>query len=226
MEGRTAPPTPRACCFARLMRCAIVVSGTMNARAISAVVRPPRARSVSEIADGGVRLGWQQRKNRIRLSSLSTGSTSTTSSSAERSSRRRREARLRTSSVTRRSATATSQPRGLSGAPSRGHCTAAASRASWTASSARAKSPDRRATAPRTCGASGRSRSSSGRAVTAPCWGRPSPDAPRTPAGSVGLRAQAPSRPSPRSRWPARGSRRRQSSSPRGTPWTRERARR
>jgi hypothetical protein len=31
-------------CFARLIRCAIVASGTRNARAISAVVRPPTAR--------------------------------------------------------------------------------------------------------------------------------------------------------------------------------------
>ena len=38
-------------CFARLMRCAIVASGTRNALAISAVVRPPTARSVSAIAE-------------------------------------------------------------------------------------------------------------------------------------------------------------------------------
>ena len=37
--------------FARLMRCAIVASGTRNAWAISAVVSPPTARSVSAIAD-------------------------------------------------------------------------------------------------------------------------------------------------------------------------------
>ena len=41
-------------CFARLIRCAIVASGTRNALAISAVVRPPTARSVSAIADDGV----------------------------------------------------------------------------------------------------------------------------------------------------------------------------
>ena len=44
-------------CFARLIRCAIVASGTRNAFAISAVVRPPTARSVSAIADGGVSAG-------------------------------------------------------------------------------------------------------------------------------------------------------------------------
>ena len=38
-------------CLARLIRCAIVASGTRKAPAISAVVRPPTARSVSAIAD-------------------------------------------------------------------------------------------------------------------------------------------------------------------------------
>ena len=37
--------------FARLIRCAIVASGTRKARAISAVVRPPTARSVNAIAE-------------------------------------------------------------------------------------------------------------------------------------------------------------------------------
>jgi hypothetical protein len=44
-------------CFARLIRCAIVASGTRNAFAISAVVKPPRARNVSAIADAAVRAG-------------------------------------------------------------------------------------------------------------------------------------------------------------------------
>ena len=47
----------------------------------------------------------------------------------------RRAVSLRSSSVRRRDATVTSQPRGFSGTPSSGHCTAAASSASWTASS-------------------------------------------------------------------------------------------
>jgi hypothetical protein len=38
-------------CLARLIRCAIVDSGTRNALAISAVVKPPMARSVSAIAE-------------------------------------------------------------------------------------------------------------------------------------------------------------------------------
>ena len=40
--------------LARLIRWAIVASGTRNALAISAVVRPPTARSVNAIADEDV----------------------------------------------------------------------------------------------------------------------------------------------------------------------------
>src|SRR5262245_46165030 len=54
-------------CLARLMRWAMVASGTMNAFAICAVVRPPTARSVSAIWDGGVSAGWRQRKRRVSL---------------------------------------------------------------------------------------------------------------------------------------------------------------
>ena len=52
------------------------------------------------------------------------------------------------------------RPRGFAGRPSAGQCSAAASSASCTASSAASKSPNRRMTVPRTCGASSRSRSS------------------------------------------------------------------
>ena len=55
--------------FAREMRWAIVGSGTRNAAAISAVVRPPTARRVSAIALAGVSESWQARKSRARLSS-------------------------------------------------------------------------------------------------------------------------------------------------------------
>ena len=77
-----------------------------------------------------------------------------------RVSRRRRAISLRTWSVMRRDATWISQPRGLSGTPSRRPLQRAASSASCTASSAAAKSPKRRTTAPSTCGASSRSRCS------------------------------------------------------------------
>ena len=57
-------------CFARLIRCAIVASGTRNALAISAVVRPPTARSVSAIADGRRQRGMaahEQQDERVVL---------------------------------------------------------------------------------------------------------------------------------------------------------------
>ena len=56
-------------CFARLIRCAIVASGTRNALAISAVVRPPTARSVSAIADAGDSAGWQHMNSSTSVSS-------------------------------------------------------------------------------------------------------------------------------------------------------------
>ncbi len=72
-------------CFARLMRCAIVASGTRNACAISAVVRPPTARSVSAIADGGVSAGWQHMKSSASVSScVGTGSESASRGIEER----------------------------------------------------------------------------------------------------------------------------------------------
>ncbi len=56
-------------CLARLIRCAIVASGTRNALAISAVVRPPTARSISAIADDDESAGWQHMKSRTSVSS-------------------------------------------------------------------------------------------------------------------------------------------------------------
>ena len=63
-------------CFARLIRCAIVDSGTRNALAISVVVSPPTARKVSAMADGRVSAGWQHMKSRTSESSCSTGASS------------------------------------------------------------------------------------------------------------------------------------------------------
>jgi hypothetical protein len=51
------------------MRCPIVASGTRNARAISGVVRPPTARSVSASCDDGDSDGWQQRNSSVSVSS-------------------------------------------------------------------------------------------------------------------------------------------------------------
>jgi hypothetical protein len=63
-------------CFARLIRCAIVASGTRNALAISAVVRPPTARNVSAMAEGRVSAGWQHMKRRTSASSPCAGASS------------------------------------------------------------------------------------------------------------------------------------------------------
>ena len=46
-------PVARIRCLARLIRWAMVASGTTEARATSAVVRPPTARRVSATYDGG-----------------------------------------------------------------------------------------------------------------------------------------------------------------------------
>src|SRR5215831_13686464 len=56
-------------CLARLIRWAIVASGTRNAWAISAVVKPPTARNVSATAEAGVNAGWQHMKRRTSVSS-------------------------------------------------------------------------------------------------------------------------------------------------------------
>ena len=70
-------------CFARLMRCAIVASSTRNALAISAVVSPPTARSVSAIADAGVSAGWQHMNSTTSVSSRSETSLVDSSSAAD-----------------------------------------------------------------------------------------------------------------------------------------------
>ena len=58
-------------CLARLIRWAMVASGTRKAWAISAVFRPPTARRVSAMADGGVSAGWQHMNSRMSVSSPS-----------------------------------------------------------------------------------------------------------------------------------------------------------
>ncbi len=128
--------------MARLIRWATVLSGTRNARAISAVVSPPTARRVSATCETRVSDGWQQSSSKVSVSSTAgTGSGSGGASRAAVSSRRRRADSLRHSSARRRDATVISHPVGLSGTPSVGHCTAAASSASCTASSQVSKPP-------------------------------------------------------------------------------------
>jgi hypothetical protein len=122
--------------FAREIRCAIVASSTRTALAISDVVKPPTARSVRAIADAGVSAGWQHMKSTVNVSSWSEASCGGGSRLEASSSRSLRERSLRHWSISRRDAVWINQPRGSSGTPSRGQQVAAASRASWTASSA------------------------------------------------------------------------------------------
>src|SRR5262245_2437030 len=143
------------------MRCATVASGTRKALAISAVDSPPTARSVSASCDGGDSDGWQHRNSSASVSSRSgSASGSRGRRTASASSRRLRALSLLNVSTSRRLATVSSHERGLSGRPSTGHRRDAASSASCTASSHASNCPWRRTSAPRTCGASSRSRSS------------------------------------------------------------------
>lgn len=112
-------------CLARLMRRVMVASGTRNARATSAVVRPPRARNVSAICDAGESDGWQHMNSKMSVSSDSRAGVS--AGGADRcsgrihwdavSSRRWRACSRRRRSVSLREATVISQARGLSGIP-------------------------------------------------------------------------------------------------------------
>ena len=74
----TATPLVLMRCLARLIRWAIVASGTRKARAISAVVRPPTARRVSASwRRRATAPGWQHRNSRVSVSSsLRRGSSS------------------------------------------------------------------------------------------------------------------------------------------------------
>jgi hypothetical protein len=56
-------------CLARLIRWAMVASGTRNARAISAVVKPPTARRVSAMAEPVVRAGCAHMNISVTVSS-------------------------------------------------------------------------------------------------------------------------------------------------------------
>src|SRR5688500_18130344 len=136
--------------FARTSRCAIVASGTRNARATSAVVSPPRSRSVSATCTFGASAGWQQVKIRRSWSSCTTSSSSTAlDSSRARSSiaaawRSSRDASRRKRSTARLRAVVMIHPAGFGGTPLRGHRSSAAVNASCTASSAASMSPQTR----------------------------------------------------------------------------------
>ena len=84
---RAAPRTARAASasvrLARTMRCAMVGSGTRNARAISSVVRPPSRRSVSATRASVESTGWHAVKmSRSRSSPTSSSSAASSFASA------------------------------------------------------------------------------------------------------------------------------------------------
>ena len=150
---RAAPRTARCASasvrLARTMRCAIVGSGTRNARAISSVVRPPSSRSVSATRASVESTGWHAVKT-SRSRSSPTSSSSAASTSRRRRRARRRRARAPSSSclrsthacrgAARRSRGASRSPSarrpGCPARPSRGHCSSAATSASCASSSA------------------------------------------------------------------------------------------
>ena len=118
--------------------------------------------------DGAVSAWWQHRNSSVSVSSCAlvpatSAVLASDSGSVVSSSRRRRARSLRSSSISRREATVNSHARGFSGTPSAGHCVAAASSASWAASSHASKCACRRTRMPSTSGASGRRRCSTPR---------------------------------------------------------------
>src|SRR2546425_3559547 len=133
--------------LAREILCATVDSWTRKARAISSVDSPPRSRSVSATRESGDSTGWHAMKMSRSRSSLTTlGSLASPSSDAARVGSfcsRVRSRRMR--STPRRLPTAISHAAGLRGTPVSGHCSSAATSASWAMSSATPTSPTDRA---------------------------------------------------------------------------------
>ena len=136
--------------FARTRRCAIVGSGTRNARAISGVWRPPRSRSVSATWALCPSAGWQHMKIRPSLSSLHGSLIPPLLVGVDCGEIERlhlpswREASRRNRSIARFLAVVTIQPAGFGGTPVSGQRSDATRNASWTASSATSMSPKRR----------------------------------------------------------------------------------
>ena len=182
----------------------MVASGTRKAAAISAVPRPHTHRRVSATCTASASAGWQHMKissssspaspaacgaapgpdERARPDARAAGPVPPSSRAAASSFAPLRASR-RTRSIALCRATPISQPRGLAGPPLAGHCASAARQASWTASSAMARSPTMRMTLA-TAGHQWARNVSSVRAAAAP--GPP-----------TGL---PPSRSSPRESWP------------------------
>src|SRR6266540_2744985 len=147
-------PAARIFCLARTSRCPIVGSGTKKARAISTVLKPPSVRNVSATCASRFSAGWQQVKINRRRSSSSDVSlpsfsiVNAPSSNVARSpssayfSTPRRARRRRSIALAR--AAVVSQAAGLSGTPVSGQRSSACTKASWSESSARSKSPQAR----------------------------------------------------------------------------------
>src|SRR5262252_2605337 len=125
--------------FALTILLASVSSGTVNARAISSVVKPTTARRVSAIWASRASTGWQQVKMRFSRSSASRGASA--GRAATRASFSRNFASRRSLSSPLRLAVVSSQEEALSGTPSRGQCSSASTIASDTSSSASSRSP-------------------------------------------------------------------------------------
>src|ERR1700693_566890 len=129
--------------LAREILCATVDSWTRKARAISSVDSLPRSRSVSATRESGDSTGWHAMKmSRSRSSLTAVGSLASSSSDAARVGSfcsRGRSRRMR--STPRRLPTAISHAAGLRGTPVSGHCSSAATSASWAMSSATPTSP-------------------------------------------------------------------------------------
>ena len=122
----------------------MVSSETRNARAISAVCRPPRARSVSATCPSSGSAGWQQVKISSSRSSLITVSSNSSMMASGTGSRWIFSASVRSRrirSIARLRAVVTSHAPGLAGTPDAGQRCAAIANASCAASSALSKSP-------------------------------------------------------------------------------------
>src|SRR5215213_8730383 len=127
------------------MRGATVAVGDRNARAISSVVRPATMRRVSATRASVDSTGWQQMNTRrsrsssigLSIAASRSGVSSVSISRPISSVLRSRTLLRRIRSIARCLAVAMSQAPGLSGTPDSGHCSRAATSASWARSSAR-----------------------------------------------------------------------------------------
>src|SRR5918994_1982622 len=157
--------------LARTSRWAMVASGSMKAWAISGVDSPPRVRRVRATLASGDRAGWQQVKiSRSRSSAMVCISVSwpRAASSRARVARRSASPRSRRSrSMALLRAVVMIQAPGRSGTPALGQCWIATRKASWTASSARSKSPRTRMRVATACPDSSRNTRSTSARVSA-----------------------------------------------------------